>query len=245
MDILNKSVVTSKKNVVKLILYFITLVILGLLIYYAFVSYKKYKNSSFVYDTAETLLINDWVVGTNATIEPTTELPQSMIANEYSFTCLIYLNDLKTTDKHTHQILLSRGDDLRVEIPKLIDNPLNNLKFHFKLQSEIVDDDHGGDEKVDEDEEGDEEEEGVVSSAVAPESPPFPAVRSFASPKRVLADPPNGDRSDDGDDEKDEKQEEDIDDTAEDIGHISDDSSGSSGSSNESSSTEANSSVDE
>lgn len=140
MDILNKSVVTSKKNLVKLILYFITLVILGLLIYYAYTSYIKYKNSGEVYDTEETLLMDDWVLG-NTKVELTKQLPQSMIANEYSFTCLIYLNDLNELTKNENQLLLSKGDDdLRVEIPKIIENPLNNLKFHFKLQSQVEDD---------------------------------------------------------------------------------------------------------
>ena len=137
MDTLNKSVVTSKKNLVKLILYFITLVILGLLIYYAYTSYITYKGDSEFYNTEETLLIDDWKLGTTAKVASDKQLPQSMIANEYSFTCLIYLQDLKETDKHTDQILLTKGKHLDIKIPPLIDNPLNNLKLSFKLQSEI------------------------------------------------------------------------------------------------------------
>ena len=133
---------TKEKLIMNLLLVLILAAFLGILIYLSIRVLKYYKDIDDVKSQDETLILDNWVNGDSFTFTSDKQLPTSLVGNEYSLTFLVYLNNLVPASKHYEQILFERTKDgidydLRVEIPRLSNNPTSDLRFIFKLQSEV------------------------------------------------------------------------------------------------------------
>jgi hypothetical protein len=136
----------DKKNINALI-YLGVFVVLIVVLYFSYKTYIRYKASSTFYNSItdninETLLIDKWTHGENATISPLETMPQSMIANEYSISFLIYINDIQHTNRNTEQIIFIKGtpgnSELKLSIKPLQNNRTSNLRFTCKLQIDVA-----------------------------------------------------------------------------------------------------------
>ena len=135
----------EKKNI-KALTYLVVFVVLIVVVFFSYKTYNKFKTSNTLYNEAsknvnETLLINEWTSGNNAPIKPTTNMPQSLLPNEYSISFLIYLNDLQQTDTNKEQLIFIKGppddSELSLSIKSLRYNPHSDLRFTCKLQVDV------------------------------------------------------------------------------------------------------------
>lgn len=132
---------TNEKFIMNLLLLFILSIFIIVLLFGGFKVLSYYKS---IYNTKkqnEIILLDNWVDGDSFHFETDKQLPSSLVGNEYSLTFLIYLNNLNPANKNENQILMERVNgnsfDLKIIIPKLINNPTSDLRFIFKLQSDV------------------------------------------------------------------------------------------------------------
>jgi len=159
---------TNTNKSIKLILYLITIIIFTVVVYFSYTSYVSYYKSASIFNITSTMLIKDWTSGLTVPVEPTVELPQSMVGNEYSLSFLVFLNDLKEDNRTKSQTILTSGTgatpDIEIKIEPLNENPHSDFRFIFKLQTPTKKTDLdsillGNDEDVEDVETGDVEED--------------------------------------------------------------------------------------
>jgi hypothetical protein len=133
---------TNEKLIMNLLLVFILSIFLGVIIYLSIKILNYFKKLEEIKSQEETVILDNWVNGDSFTFTSDKQLPTSLVGNEYSLTFLVYFNNLIPASKHYDQVLFERSKDgvdydLRVEVPKLSNNPTSDLRFIFKLQTDF------------------------------------------------------------------------------------------------------------
>jgi len=132
---------TNEKFIMNLLLVVILFIFLAVLMFGGFKAFTYYKTVYDIKKQNEIVLLDNWIDGDSFHFESDKQLPSSLVGNEYTLTFLIYLNNLDPVNKNEDQILIERVNgnkfDLKIIIPKLINNPTSDLRFLFKLQSEV------------------------------------------------------------------------------------------------------------